>query len=94
MIMLSKAKKMMALRLIARVFFGKKFNWEFESLSLHGKTDGVQLGAVVELTFKSSQTIRYYVKTHQHGTTQYEPGLSIYVDPREVFVYKVKPFRR
>lgn len=62
-------------------------------ISFTNKNDGVQLGTIMTIVYKESgseeeKRIRYYIKTHQQGSTS-RHGTLAPPDPKELFVYKV-----
>lgn len=64
-----------------------------DGISFTNKNDGVQLGTIMTIVYKEldseeEKRIRYYIKTHQYGSTS-KIGAVKSPDPKELFVYKV-----
>ena len=52
------------------------------------KRNGDQLEEFIDLILKNGKKIRYFIKTHRHGTTKTSSSTKD-VDLKEVFIYKV-----
>lgn len=62
-------------------------------IAFTNKNDGVQLGAIMTITYREvgsgeEKKIRYYIKTHQHESTS-KVGTVKPPDPKELFVYRL-----
>lgn len=68
-------------------YFNKIYiNHRFEFLK---KTNGVQSGKIVKITnINNKEEIRYYVKTHQHGSTSVSSTKEP-LDIKELYIYKL-----
>jgi hypothetical protein len=83
---------------LTREYFADLFNQKKNNISkviFHPKEgSGVQHGKVMEIQYtenesKDDKVIKYYIKTHQHGSISGSHGSVKPVDPKELLVYKV-----
>ena len=81
-------KKNDHLRTLARKYFKDYYKDQEIKFAFIPKKNCDQLGELVDLTLRNGQQIRYFIKTHRHGSTKNSSSAKD-VDMKEVFIYKV-----